>query len=349
MVITVQTLFNFAKNVQASDIHITTGAYAMFRVNGRLRPLPNSALLTSRDAQDIAKQLMSEEQLVRLYDRGQTEFSYTDDMQARYRISVFLQKGTVSLVIRLLASRIPSLEQLGLPPAIVELANKRQGLLLVTGPTGSGKTTSLAAILDYINDTCDYHILTLEDPIEFVHPHKQSIFNQREIGRDSESFAMALKGALRQDPDVILIGEMRDLETIQIALTAAETGHLVLGTLHTGDAQQTIDRIINVFPPEGQQQVRQQLSSVLLGVMSQRLIPLKNGRGRVASVELLINTPAIANLIRSEKVHQIRSVMQTSQLKGMQSMDTAVRELLLKRLVTEEAAAEALAGLVELT
>jgi twitching motility protein PilT len=348
MSITVQKLLGFAREVQASDIHITAGACAMLRVNGRLKPIPRSPLLTSRDSHELAKQLMNEEQLGRLLDKGQVEFSFTDEGAARYRASIFVQKGAVSLVIRLLASAIPTLEQLGLPSAITELACKRQGLLLVTGPTGSGKTTSLAAILNYMNDTCDYHILTLEDPIEFIHPHKQSIFNQREIGKDSESFEFALKGALRQNPDVILIGEMRDLETISIALTAAETGHLVLGTLHTSDAQQTIDRIINVFPHEGQQQARQQLASVLLGVMSQRLIPLKSGRGRVASVELLINTPAVANLIRSEKVHQIRSVLQTSQGKGMQSMEMAARELLVKRLVTEEAALEALAGLVEL-
>ncbi len=349
MVLSVQKLLDFAKDIQASDIHITTGAYAMFRVNGRLRPLPQSPLLTQRESHELAKEIMNELQFERLLDKGQLEFSYTDDTRARYRVSAFLQKGTVSLVIRLLATDIPKLEQLGLPAALRELAHKRQGLLLVTGPTGSGKTTSLAAILDYINDTRDYHILTLEDPIEFIHTHKQSIFNQREIGRDSESFALALKGALRQDPDVILIGEMRDVETISIALTAAETGHLVLGTLHTSDAQQTIDRILNVFPPEGQQQVRQQLSSVLLAVMAQRLIPLRDGRGRVASVELLINTPAIANLIRSEKVHQIRSVLQTSQVKGMQSMEMAIRDLLMKRLVTEEAATAALSGLVELT
>jgi twitching motility protein PilT len=274
--------------------------------------------------------------------------SYGIPNLSRYRVNIFKQKGNVSLTIRLIPTKIPAMEALGLPAMAEEFAKKPQGLLLVTGPTGSGKSTTLAAIIDYINRTRGDHIITLEDPIEFVHPHKACIVNQREIGVDTESFTSGLRAALRQDPDVILVGEMRDLETISIAITAAETGHLVFGTLHTADAPQTIDRIIDVFPPEAQQQIRVQLASVLLGVMAQRLLPTIDGNGRVAAIEVLVNTPAIANLIRSEKVHQIRSVLQTGKAQGMQTMDMALRDLLQKRSITVEAAKEAMFGFSEL-
>jgi twitching motility protein PilT len=276
------------------------------------------------------------------------DMSYGIPNLSRYRVNIFKQKGNVSLTIRLIPTKIPAMEALGLPAMAEEFAKKPQGLLLVTGPTGSGKSTTLAAIIDYINRTRGDHIITLEDPIEFVHPHKASIVNQREIGVDTESFTSGLRAALRQDPDVILVGEMRDLETISIAITAAETGHLVFGTLHTADAPQTIDRIIDVFPPEAQQQIRVQLASVLLGVMAQRLLPTMDGNGRVAAIEVLVNTPAIANLIRSEKVHQIRSVLQTGKAQGMQTMDMALRDLLQKRLITVDAAKEAMFGFSEM-
>ena len=237
---------------------------------------------------------------------------------------------------------------LGLPAIALEFAKKPQGLLLVTGPTGSGKSTTLAAIIDYINRTRNDHIITLEDPIEFVHEHKNCIVNQREIGIDTNSFGTGLRAALRQDPDVVLVGEMRDLETISTAITAAETGHLVFGTLHTADAPQTIDRVIDVFPPEAQQQIRVQLAAVLLGVMAQRLLPTADGTGRVAAIEVMVNTPAVSNLIRSEKIHQIRSIMQTGKAQGMQTMEMSFRELLQKGLISVDEAKNALFGHSEL-
>jgi twitching motility protein PilT len=291
---------------------------------------------------------MTNEQYEAFLISGDLDMSYGIPNLSRYRVNIFKQKGNVSLTIRLIPTKIPAMEALGLPAMAEEFAKKPQGLLLVTGPTGSGKSTTLAAIIDYINRTRGDHIITLEDPIEFVHPHKACIVNQREIGVDTESFTSGLRAALRQDPDVILVGEMRDLETISIAITAAETGHLVFGTLHTADAPQTIDRIIDVFPPEAQQQIRVQLASVLLGVMAQRLLPTIDGNGRVAAIEVLVNTPAIANLIRSEKVHQIRSVLQTGKAQGMQTMDMALRDLLQKRSITVEAAKEAMFGFSEL-
>lgn len=338
------SLLSLAHDYRASDIHIAPGSQIRYRIDGLLKSLVDGPVLTDQDTLVIAQELMSAQQYQQFEEHGQLEFVFADDRQCRYRISFFRQRGLVSAAIRPIAVLTATLDKLGLPQALKELALNRQGLLLVSGPTGSGKSTSLAAILDYINTHCRYHILTLEDPIEFVHSNKSSMVSQREIGTDTESFAMGLKSALRQDPDVILVGEMRDLETISIALTAAETGHLVLGTLHTLDSAQTIERIVNVFPGAAQQQIRQQLASVLLGVMAQRLIPLQSGQGRVACVELMINSPAISNLIRSEKVHQIPSIMRMGQTKGMQTMELAVRNLLQQQLITGEAAHEALAG-----
>ena len=233
-----------------------------------------------------------------------------------------------------LTSEIPTLESLSLPPITKEFAKQTQGILLVTGPTGSGKSTTLAAIVDYINETSSKHILTLEDPIEYLHTHKSSIVNQREIGQDSETFSIALRAALRQDPDVILVGEMRDLDTIQTAITAAETGHLVLATLHTTGAAQTVERIIDVFPAENQQQIRTQLASTLVGVISQRLLPKADGSGRIAALEVLVSNHAIANLIRSNKNHQIQTVLETSKASGMQTMNRAVSQLVKKGMVS---------------
>ncbi|MCD1257451.1 type IV pilus twitching motility protein PilT [Paenibacillus athensensis] len=336
-----------AQERKASDIHITVNSPVMFRIHGDLKPV-NDQPLTPLQTLEMAKELMTSEQYEIFLEKGDMDLSYGIPDVSRYRVNAYKQKGNVSLTIRLIPSKIPAMEVLGLPPIAEEFARKPQGLLLVTGPTGSGKSTTLAAILDYINRSRSDHIITLEDPIEFVHPHKSCIVNQREIGVDTESFSSGLRAALRQDPDVILVGEMRDLETISIAITAAETGHLVFGTLHTADAPQTIDRIIDVFPSEAQQQVRVQLASVLLGVMAQRLLPTTDGSGRAAAIEVLVNTPAVANLIRSEKVHQIRSVMQTGKAQGMQTMEMALRELLQQRRISVESAKEALFGFAEL-
>lgn len=340
-------LMHLAHEQKASDIHITVNSPAMFRIHGNLKPVDNQ-LLTPPQTLEMAKELLTHEQYESFLERGDLDCAYGIPDVSRYRVNVFKQKGNVSMTVRLIPSKVPAMEALGLPAIAEEFAKKPQGLLLVTGPTGSGKSTTLAAIIDYINRTRGDHIITLEDPIEFIHPHKSCIVNQREIGVDTESFTSGLRAALRQDPDVILVGEMRDLETISIAITAAETGHLVFGTLHTADAPQTIDRIIDVFPHEGQQQVRVQLANVLLGVMAQRLLPIADGNGRVAAIEVMVNNPAIANLIRSEKVHQIRSAMQTGKSQGMQTMDTALRDLLQKRLITMESAKEAMFGFSEL-
>lgn len=340
-------LMHMAFEKRASDIHITVHSPAMFRINGSLQPA-GGPTLTPADTLDMAKELMDAGQYETFMEKGDLDFSYGIENVSRFRVNAYKQKGNASLTIRLIPTKIPAFESLGLPPIAEEFAKKPQGLLLVTGPTGSGKSTTLAAIIDYINRTRSDHIMTLEDPIEFVHKHRSSIVNQREIGVDTDSFATGLRAALRQDPDVILVGEMRDLETISIAITAAETGHLVFGTLHTADAPQTIDRVIDVFPPDAQQQIRVQLASVLLGVMAQRLLPTADGQGRVAAIEVLVNTPAVANLIRSEKVHQIRSVMQTGKAQGMITMDNALRELLQRRAITVESAKEAMFGFSEL-
>jgi twitching motility protein PilT len=340
-------LLKLAFQHKASDIHITAHSPIMFRVHGNLKPI-NEQSLTPSMTLELAKELMSGEQYEVFMEKGDLDFSYGIPDVSRYRVNVFKQRGFVSMTIRLIPTQIPVMESLGLPAMAEEFAKKPQGLLLVTGPTGSGKSTTLAAILDYINRSRKDHIITLEDPIEFVHPHKSCIVNQREVGIDTESFSSGLRAALRQDPDVILVGEMRDLETISTAITAAETGHLVFGTLHTADAPQTIDRIIDVFPPEAQQQVRVQLAAVLLGVMAQRLLPTADGNGRVAAIEVMVNTPAIANLIRSEKVHQIRSTMQTGKAQGMQTMEMSLRELLQQRTITVESAKEALFGFADL-
>jgi twitching motility protein PilT len=340
-------LMHLAHEQKASDIHITVNSPAMFRIHGNLKPV-DKELLTPFETLEMAKELLSSEQYESFLERGDLDCAYGIPNVSRYRVNVFKQKGNISLTVRLIPSKIPAMEDLGLPAIAEDFAKKPQGLLLVTGPTGSGKSTTLAAIVDYINRTRNDHIITLEDPIEFVHHHKSCIVNQREVGVDTDSFSSGLRAALRQDPDVVLVGEMRDLETISIAITAAETGHLVFGTLHTADAPQTIDRIIDVFPHEGQQQVRVQLANVLLGVMAQRLLPTTDGNGRVAAIEVMVNNPAIANLIRSEKVHQIRSAMQTGKAQGMQTMDMALRDLLQKRLITMESAKEAMFGFSEL-
>jgi len=344
----IEHLLRLAHEKKASDIHITAESPVMLRVRGELRPV-GSYKLTPFDTLEIAKALMTPVQYETFMEKGDLDFSHGISGFLRMRVNVFRQRGNVGLTIRLIPDRVPTIEELGLPPVIGELARKPQGLVLVTGPTGSGKSTTLAAMIDLINREQRKHIVTLEDPIEYVHSHKMCIVNQREIGKDTASFASALRAALRQDPDVLLVGEMRDLETIGTAITAVETGHLVFGTLHTVDAPQTIDRIIDVFPSEAQQQIRMQLASVLLGVISQRLLPVADGSGRVAAFEVLVNTPAVANLIRTQRSHQIRSVMQTGRSSGMQTMEMALRDLVEKGLITVETAREALFGFAELS
>ncbi|MBE3555427.1 MAG: PilT/PilU family type 4a pilus ATPase, partial [Thermicanus sp.] len=265
---------------------------------------------------------------------GEVDLSYSLPGISRYRVNVYRQRGGVSIAARVIPSHIPSLGELQMPKVLREVAEKPHGLFLVTGPTGSGKSTTLAAMINYINETQAKHIVTLEDPIEYLHPHKRSIVDQREIGNDTMSFASGLRASLRQDPDVILVGEMRDLETISTAITAAETGHLVLATLHTNDAAQTVDRIIDVFPAEQQGQIRLQVAEVLIGILSIRLLPLAKGKGRVAATEILINTPAAANLIRQNKSHQLRSLMQTGRALGMHTMEMHIRELLATQIIS---------------
>jgi twitching motility protein PilT len=325
----------------ASDLHLSVGSPPVIRLHGELRTLPG-APLRAQDTMDMARDLLTRDQFETLMERGEFDFSWEIAGLSRYRINVYCQRGSLSMAIRTVASRIPSPEELGLSDVLLEMTHKPQGLFLVTGPTGSGKSTTLACLLDCINKRMRRHIITLEDPIEYMHVHQQSIVDQREVGKDTRTFANGLRAALRQDPDVILVGEMRDLETISTAITAAETGHLVFATLHTADAPQTIDRIVDVFPPEQQQQIRVQLAAVLLGVASQRLLPSAKRNGRVAAQEILINTPAIANLIRTEKVHQIRTAIQTGKAQGMQTLEMHLQELVRRGEITEQAAREQL-------
>ncbi|NBD25348.1 type IV pilus twitching motility protein PilT [Paenibacillus glycinis] len=330
-------LLKQAHEHQASDLHISVGSPPVLRIHGVLRSLGEEAV-TGEASRAMAEALLTPEQLANFETNGEVDFSYELEGWARYRINAFRQRGKASIAIRTIPTVIPTLQQLQLPDVIGQLAGKHQGLVLVTGPTGSGKSSTLAAIIDHINRTQKRHIVTLEDPIEFLHAHASSVVDQREVGSDTRSFSKGLRAALRQDPDVILVGEMRDLETISAAVTAAETGHLVLATLHTTDAPQTIDRIIDAFPAHQQGQVRMQLAAVLLAVVSQRLLPRPGRQGRACATEILINTPAVANLIRTEKVHQIKSVMQTGRAQGMHTLDASLRELMAQGLVEAAAA-----------
>lgn len=332
-----QNLLRDAHERRASDLHIVVDSPPVYRVNGELKTFDDSPL-TVFDTERIAKELIPSEQWNQFIETGELDFNYELEGISRYRMNAFYQRNQISAAIRLIPTKIPTIEELDLPPVIREMAEKHQGLVLVTGPTGSGKSSTLAAMIDYINRNYTKHIITLEDPIEFVHPHKKSIINQREIGFDTKNFTNGLRASLRQDPDVILVGEMRDLETISTAVTAAETGHLVFATLHTSSAAQTIDRIIDVFPPHQQQQIRLQLSNVLVGVISQRLLKTTDGRGRTAATEILINTPSIGNLIRNEKNHQIQNVLQTSRAQGMHTMAMSVQKLLQSNRISHQEA-----------
>lgn len=320
----------------ASDIHITAGTPPIIRVDGRLVPLIGYPILNPKDTQQLIYSFMNEKQKKNFEERKELDFSFGIRGLGRFRVNVFYQRGTVAAALRRIPYEIRSMEDLGLIPKVKDLCHLSMGLVLVTGPTGSGKTTTLASMIDYINSNFPHHVITIEDPIEYIYQHKKSVIAQREIGTDTDSFALALKYALREDPDVILVGEMRDLETIRAALTAAETGHLVFGTLHTNTAVQTINRIINVFPMEEQDQIRTELSFVLQGVISQRLLP-KIGGGRVLIHEVMIPNTAIRNLIRENKIHQIYGLMQTGQAEsGMQTMNQSLVNAVKNNLITLE-------------
>ena len=323
---------------RASDLHITAGAAPMVRVRGRLTPIEGYPKLTPTDTREIIYSILSNDQRQRLETDWQLDFAYSIPGHARFRVNAYFQRSALGAAFRLIPAEIVPIDDLGLPPVVHEFTKKPRGIVLVTGPTGSGKSTSLASMLDEINASREEHIMTIEDPIEFLHSHKKCVVNQREIGADAQTFAMALKAALRQDPDVILVGEMRDLETISTALTAAETGHLVFATLHTQDTAQTVDRIIDVFPAHQQGQVRVQLSVALQGVMTQQLLPTADGSARVVGCETLVPTPAVRNLIREGKTHQIPSAMQTGAGVGMQTMEAALAMLVRAGKITQRLA-----------
>ena len=322
---------------RASDIHLTSGRAPSYRVDGVLAPIMGERL-TPQMLEEILLPLIDKRHREELEETGQTDFAYAISGVGRFRVNVFKQRGTLAAVMRSLPFNIPEPEDLGIPREVVEMTSRKRGLVLVTGPTGSGKSTTLASLIHVINRTYPYHIITLEDPIEYLHRHDKSVVNQREIGSDSADYAQALRAALREDPDVILVGEMRDLETISTAITAAETGHLVFSTLHTIGADKTIDRIIDVFPPNQQQQVRIQLASVLECIVSQQLLKKADGSGRVAALEVLFANNAVRNLIRESKTYQIPSIMQTNKRAGMQTMDDALYDLFMRKVIDGDTA-----------
>lgn len=319
-----------------SDLHLTVGSPPQIRIDGNLVPI-KAPPLSGVDCRQLCYSILTDAQRQTFEEELELDLSFGVKSLARFRANIFMQRGAVSSVLRQIPFKILGFDELGLPPVVEHLASRHRGLVLCTGPTGSGKSTSLAAMIDKINREKHQHILTVEDPIEYLHPHKNCLVNQREVGADTHGFRKALKYVLRQDPDVVLIGELRDLETIEAALTIAETGHLCLATLHTNGAIQTINRIIDVFPPHQQTQVRAQLSFVLQGVLSQQLIPRASGGGRVLCLEVLLMTPAIRNLVREDKLHQVYSQMQVGQAKyGMQTMNQSLFALLQRRMITPE-------------
>ncbi len=330
-------LMEMAIEQRASDLHLTPGMPPVLRIFGKIRPIEAFERLAPTQIQQLVHPILTQERQELVETTGEVDFSYGLSGLGRFRCNLSRQRGSLSLAMRVINSTILPLEQLGLPDILHDLCQLRDGLILVTGPTGSGKSTTLASMIDIINRERKGVIITLEDPIEYLHQHKNCVVNQREIGTDTKSFASGLRAALRSDPDIILVGEMRDLETISIALTAAETGHLVLSTLHTRGAAKTIDRIIDAFPADSQQQIRVQLSSVLEAVVSQQLFAEKYGNGMVPAVEVMLGTPAIRNMIREEKVHQIPSMIETGTRFGMQSMNAAFEDLVKKDLVDSTA------------
>jgi len=323
----------------ASDLHISVGIPPIIRVDGQLLPT-NYEKVTPQDSQRLIYDILTDEQIQRFETTYELDFSYTLGKLSRFRVNVYRDRGNVAMAFRVIPSRIPTIRELGLPPVLEELTRLPRGLILVTGPTGSGKSTTLAAMINQINSERSVHILTIEDPIEYLHTHRFSVINQREVGQDTKSFANALRAALREDPDVILVGEMRDLETMQMAVSAAETGHLVFATLHTNSAATSVERIVDSFPPGQQEQVRLQLSNNLQAILCQQLLPRANQPGRICAMEIMTASPAIRNLIRENKAHQITSMIQTSANLGMQTMDQSLRDLYVRGLITFEVAME---------
>ncbi|MCR4895542.1 MAG: type IV pilus twitching motility protein PilT [Lachnospiraceae bacterium] len=334
----IEEVLRKAKDAGASDVHITVGIPPKMRVNGNLITMEEYQRMMPADTLDVVMHITTDTQRARFEERGEYDMSFSIPNLGRYRVNIFKQRGSAAMAFRLVGTVVPPPEKLGVPSSVVDLYNRKRGLVLVTGPTGSGKSTTLAAIIDKINNSRDAHVITLEDPIEYLHQHKMSMVNQREIGLDSDNYANALRAALREDPDVILVGEMRDFETISVAITAAETGHLVLSTLHTIGAASTVDRVIDVFPPHQQQQIRVQLANVLEAVISQQLIPTMDGRGRVAAFEVMHANHAVRNLIREGKSHQLQSVMQTNRKMGMITMDEAILQLYFDGTIDREQA-----------
>jgi twitching motility protein PilT len=335
---TIDDLLETMVALGASDLHLAVGSHPVIRLNGSLERLEQFPRLSADDTQRLLYRILSTEQQKHLEINRQIDVSYSIPGLARFRVNVYFQRESLGGAFRMIPAELKTLDDLGLPTQLHELSKKPRGLVLVTGPTGSGKSTTLAAVVDEINRTRDDHIMTIEDPIEFLHRHKRCIVNQREIGPDAVSFADALRGALRQDPDVILLGEMRDLETISTAITAAETGHLVFATLHTQDAPSTIDRLIDVFPAAQQEQIRVQLAATIQGIVTQTLLPTVDGKGRVAALEILLPDDAVRNLIRQAKVEQIYSVMQTNTGRGMQTLEQALVDLITRGIITQEVA-----------
>ncbi len=318
----------------ASDLHLAVGRYPTLRINGKLHPVTQEKILTPADTKALSDILLTEDRKNELLTTGQTDFSYSFENRMRFRTNVFFQKGYVSVTMRFVMDHVRNLEELNIPSSLYNFANYSQGLVLVTGPVGHGKSTTLAAIIEYINHNQEKHIVTIEDPIEFVYEQDRCIINQREVGRDVKTFPLALRGVFREDANVVLLAELRDLETIATAMTAAETGHLIFATVHTNDAAQTIDRVIDVFPAHQQNQIRAQLASVLLGVISQRLIPRMDGAGRVPAIEIMLKNNAVENLIRENKTHQLDSVIETSLKDGMVSLDRSLSDLVRRGLIS---------------
>jgi len=331
----VKSLLRMVPQQGASDLHLVVGRHPTLRVDGKLYPITQEEMLTEEDTKGLASVLLNEANKKLLLDDGQVDFSYDFEGKARFRVNVFYQQGFVSVAMRLIPSGIRTLDQLNVPDMLYEVTKQTQGLVLVTGPVGHGKSTTLAALIDYINHTEDKNIITIEDPIEYIYQQDRCIISQREVGQDAESFTKALYAVFREDANVVLLGELRDLESISIAMTAAETGHLIFATLHTNDSAQTIDRIIDVFPAHQQNQIRSQLASVLVAVVSQRLVPRIDG-GRVPAVELMFKNNAVENLIRENKAFQIDNVIETSSSSGMISLDKALANLAQQGVITME-------------
>ena len=339
MTLSINDLLSYALDSGASDLHLSVGATPMVRINGTMRPL-NLPPMTQETLESIMREVMNDDQIARFKQRKEIDFSCELAGRGRFRVNFFIQLRGLAGVFRAIPTLIKSFDELGLPPVLASLSMRDRGLILLTGPTGSGKSTTLAAMVDYINEHKQVHIITIEDPVEYLHVSKKSLINQRELGSCTDSFANALRSALREDPDVILVGEMRDLETIQLALTAAETGHLVLATLHTSSAAKTIDRIIDIFPAEQKSQVRTMLSESIVAVIAQKLLPNKDNSGRLPACEILIANTAVRNLIREDKIYQLPSIIQSGGVEGMQTLDQDLQRLVSQGKIRRSVAAQ---------